>query len=240
MPQLEAAFRSGEGIAFGDYGHDLMHAQAGLNRPLFEALLTTTFLPALPDLDARLREGPGARVLDVGCGTAWSSIAIARGYDGVTVDALDSDAASIDQARANVAAAGLEDRVRLVVADSTRPPAGPYALVTILEALHDLPHPIETLAAARAVLEPGGAVLVMDERVEDAFGAIGDPVERFMYGVSVVHCLPVGRTQAGLGGDRHGHAHADPAPLRRAGRLRRRSTCSDIDHPMYRFYRLNP
>ena len=32
----------------------------------------------------------------------------------------------------------------------------------------------------------------MDERVADTFGAIGDPVERFMYAPSVLHGLPAG------------------------------------------------
>jgi hypothetical protein len=35
-----------------------------------------------------------------------------------------------------------------------------------------------------------GSVLVADERVGDAFTAPGDPVERSMYGWSVLHCLP--------------------------------------------------
>ena len=32
----------------------------------------------------------------------------------------------------------------------------------------------------------------MDEKVADAFVAPGDDIERFMYGFSVLHCLPVG------------------------------------------------
>ena len=37
---------------------------------------------------------------------------------------------------------------------------------------------------------PGGAVLVVDERVAETFTAPGDEVERMMYGWSVTHCLP--------------------------------------------------
>ena len=51
--------------------------------------------------------------------------------------------------------------------------------------------PVEALVAAREALAPGGSVLVVDERVADAFAAPGDQVERIMYGWSVVHCLPV-------------------------------------------------
>ena len=37
-----------------------------------------------------------------------------------------------------------------------------------------------------------GAVLVVDERVGEAFTPAGTDVERMMYGWSVLHCLPVG------------------------------------------------
>ena len=111
------------------------------------------------------------------------------------------------------------------------PPAGPYALVTILEALHDLPHPVETLAAARGALEPGGC------RARDGRARRGRlrrhraPVERFMYGVSVIHCLPVGRAQDGRRGHRHRHAHPDAARATPSRPGSRRSTCSSSTTP---------
>ena len=78
MPRIEEAFRTGEGIPFGDYGPYVVEAQAGLNRPVYENLLGGEYLPSIPDLDARLRAEPPARVLDLACGAGWSSIAIAR------------------------------------------------------------------------------------------------------------------------------------------------------------------
>ena len=60
----------------------------------------------------------------------------------------------------------------------------------ILEALHDMARPVEVLAAARAALAEGGAVIVADEAVAPSFTAPGDDIERMMYGWSVVHCLP--------------------------------------------------
>jgi hypothetical protein len=49
---------------------------------------------------------------------------------------------------------------------------------------------VGALRAARALLAADGSVLVADERVADAFTALGDPTERFMYGWSILHCLP--------------------------------------------------
>ena len=67
---------------------------------------------------------------------------------------------------------------------------GPFDAVLILEALHDMARPTDVLAAARAALNDGGAVVIADEAVADAFVAPGDDLERMMYGWSVTHCLP--------------------------------------------------
>jgi SAM-dependent methyltransferase len=151
------------------------------------------WLASIPDVDARLRALPPARVADVACGTAWSSIAIARSYPEVTVDALDVDVDSIATARRNIAAAGLADRVKPAVHDASDPElGGRYDLVTIFEALHDMNHPVEALRSARSSLAEGGSVLVADERVAERFTVPGDDIERFNYGWSVLHCLAVG------------------------------------------------
>jgi methylase of polypeptide subunit release factors len=72
-------------------------------------------LAAIPTVDARLRAQPPARVAAIASGAAWSSIAIARAYPRATVDAFDVDRSSIEDARANVARAGLTGSV--VIAD---------------------------------------------------------------------------------------------------------------------------
>ena len=68
---------------------------------------------------------------------------------------------------------------------------GPFDLILVLEALHDMSRPREVLAALRGALTPGGSVLIADEKVADHFHAPGDDLERLMYGWSIVHCLPV-------------------------------------------------
>ena len=98
----------------------------------------------------------------------------------MTVDAIDVDPGSIDDARANVAAAGLDDRVRAIVHDASDPQLPrTYDLVTIFEALHDMNHPVRALHTTRRSLAPGGRVVIADERVADRFTAPGDEIERF-------------------------------------------------------------
>jgi 2-polyprenyl-3-methyl-5-hydroxy-6-metoxy-1,4-benzoquinol methylase len=237
-PLLEA-FRSGAGVPYEVYGAEFREGQQDFTRPQYVNGMDA-ILASLPGVDARLRAEPPARVADLACGTAWSSISIARAYPAVTVDAIDEDAASIETARANVAAAGLSDRVRPTVQDASDPElSGRYDLVTIFEALHDMNHPVEALRAARAMLAEGGSVVVADERVAERFNAPGDEIERFNYGWSVLHCLAVAmidEDSAGTGtvirpdtvrayAEQAGFASVEILP---------------IEHDFWRFYRLAP
>src|SRR6266511_2468303 len=132
-----------------------------------------------------------SRVLDLGCGLGASSIALARAYPRARVLGVDLDEASVTEARAEAAEAGVADRVTFVVGDAAHVASETsFDLITAFEALHDMADPVGTLRAARALLAGDGSVLVADERVADAFTAPGDPVERFMYGWSILHCLP--------------------------------------------------
>jgi SAM-dependent methyltransferase len=237
MAALLDAYRTGGGVRFEAY--DFHDAIGEINRPQYVNLMAD-WLRSIPDVDARLRAQPPARVADVACGTAWSSIAIARAYPDVTVDALDVDVASIESARRNVDAAGLADRVRPMVHDASDPELPRrYDLVTIFEALHDMNHPVEALRAARASLAEGGRVVIADERVAERFTAPGDEIERLNYGFSVLHCLAVGlldEDSAGTGTVMRPdtvRAYAAQAGFDRVDVL-------PIEHDFWRFYRLVP
>ena len=93
MEALLEAYRTGDGVPFAAY--DIHEAIGEINRPQFVNLVAD-WLGSIPAVDARLSAQPPARVADLACGTAWSSIAIARAYPEVIVDAIDEDAASID------------------------------------------------------------------------------------------------------------------------------------------------
>jgi SAM-dependent methyltransferase len=192
MDALIEAYRTGAGVPYEAYGANTREGIAAVNRPMFVKLLGS-WLGSIQQVDERLRAQPPAHIADLACGSGWSSIAIARAYPNVIVDAIDVDTASIETARATVTAAGLGGRVRPSVHDASDPELrGRYDLVTIFEALHDMNHPVEALRAARNMLAEGGSVVIGDERVAERFTAPGDEIERFNYGWSVVHCLAVG------------------------------------------------
>lgn len=191
ISQVARAYRTGEGVPYESYGDAFRYGQGHMNRPAFTHELPADWLAAMPDIVDRLRTGRDPRVADVGCGQGWSTVALARAFPNARVDGVDIDAASVADARANAELAGVEERVNVLQTDASRlRDTGPYDLVVVLEALHDLSRPVDFLRAARAALADDGVVLVVDERVADRFTAPGDEVERMMYGWSVTHCLP--------------------------------------------------
>jgi 2-polyprenyl-3-methyl-5-hydroxy-6-metoxy-1,4-benzoquinol methylase len=236
LPHVAEAYRTGGGVPYERYGLEFRHGQGHINRPAFTNELPGEWLEAMPDVAARLRE-PGARVADVGCGQGWSSIAVARAFPHAQVDGVDADRASIADSRRHAAEAGVD--VRFAEGDAAALTGGPYDLVMILETLHDLPQPVEALRAARGATAPGGAVLVVDERVAERFSAPGDEVERTMYGWSVTHCLPtqmVDQPSAAIGtviredtvrelAHAAGYAGVEVLP---------------VENDFFRLYRLNP
>lgn len=188
LPDLVDAFRAGTAPSPLPWEPE---GRAAENRSTYLNRLGREWLPAIPQIDRRLRSEPAARIADVACGMGWSSIAIARAYPLVSVSGFDVDADAIADAARNAAAEGLADRVSFSVADATAPElTGPFDLVTILEGFHDLARPVEALRAVRGMLAPDGSVVLIDERVADVFSAPAPELERYHYAWSVLSCLP--------------------------------------------------
>ena len=239
LPAVAAAYRSGGGVPYEEFGTELRHGIAAFNRPAFTHDLAG-WLATMPDVAARL--SAGGRVLDLGCGTGWSSIAIAQAFPSARVHGLDTDTASIDEARHHAAQAGVADRVTFTTAnaaDAADVPADePYDLACAFEALHDMGEPVRVLRAARAALAPGAPVLIVDERVSETFTAPADEVERMMYSFSVLHCLPA--TMAESTAVANG-TMLRPATLRDWAHQAGYPTVDvlPIENPFWRFYRLD-
>ena len=238
LPAVLEAFRTGGGVPYADYGPDLREGQAAINRPAFLHQLAQEWLPALPDVHARLQADLPARVADVGCGFGWSSIGIARGYPRVQVDGFDLDDASIEAAQAIAEREGLADRVSFQARDAGDPALrGRYDLVTAFECVHDMSDPVGVLRKMRGLAGETGAVLVVDERVGDEFAPDAGDVDWMMYGWSVLHCLHVGMVDPPAAGT---------GTVMRAGTLRRYAAEAGfsqvdilpVDNYFFRFYRL--
>jgi 2-polyprenyl-3-methyl-5-hydroxy-6-metoxy-1,4-benzoquinol methylase len=238
LEAIVSAFRTGGGVSFADYGADMRQGVGELNRPLFMTQLGDAYLPSIPDIHRRLSADPAARVADVGCGTGWSSIGMAKSYPKIRVDGFDLDPASIEEARAHAREEGFSDRVRFDLRDAGDPSlSGQYDLVTAFETIHDMADPVRSLRNMLRLAGPTGSVIVMDERTAERFTPEGNEIERILYGFSILSCLPAGRFDS---------PSAETGTVMRPETLReyaREAGFSEleilpIDNFFFRFYRL--
>lgn len=237
LDRLLKAYRSGGGVSWAELGDNARDSQAALNRPWFESALAPS-LASVPQVETILQR-PGALIADIGCGAGWSTIALARAYPSATVLGVDVDEPSIQAANANAEAAGVADRARFAGAKGeVLRDLGPFDAAFAFECVHDMPRPVEVLAAIHDAVRPDGLVVIMDEAVADEFVAPGDPVEQVMYGYSTLICLPDGLSST---------------PSEGTGTVMRRSVLTDYatragftsvevlpiqDFAFFRFYRL--
>lgn len=228
-------FRRGDGAAFGLF--DLHDIQAAFTRPVFANHLTQSWLPALPDVQAKLSAGDPVRIAEVGCGEGLAAVTIARAYPNARIDGYDLDDASIAAARKAAADAGVADRARFEVRDAADATIeGDYDLVMAIEMLHDVPDPVGILRTMRTLAGESGAVLVVDERTEDTFTVPTNEMERFFYSFSTLHCLAVSMQDGGVGTGTVIRADTLRAYARDAGFGNVEAL--DVEHPQFVLYRL--
>jgi 2-polyprenyl-3-methyl-5-hydroxy-6-metoxy-1,4-benzoquinol methylase len=122
--------------------------------------------------------------------------------------------------------------------DAAEPPTDSrYDVVTAFECIHDLPQPVDVLATMRTLAGDDGMVVVMDEKVADAFGAVGNELERVMYGFSNLICLPDGMSHPGSVGTGTVMRHEKLADYARQAGFSAIEVLP-IEADMWRFYRL--
>ena len=137
--------------AAADFDADPDH---GLRVPAVRAAWRSLLAAVLP--------GSPADVVDLGCGTG--SLALLAAEAGHRVVGVDFAPRMLERARAKGAAAGLDVEWRL--GDAARPPVTAASVDVVLErhVLWALPDPVGALTAWRALLRPGGSIVLVEGR----------------------------------------------------------------------------
>ena len=185
--KLTAAFRSGEGVGWGEHHHDLYEGCERFFRPGYANHLASTWLPALDGVVAKLEAG--AQVADVGCGHGASTVVMAGAYPASTFTGFDVHEPSISEARQRAADAGVGDRTHFELG-TAQDFGGRYELVTMFDCLHDMGDPVGACEHIRASLEPGGTLLLVEPMAGDSIEENLNPVGATYYGFSTLLCTP--------------------------------------------------
>jgi cyclopropane fatty-acyl-phospholipid synthase-like methyltransferase len=107
---------------------------------------------------------PGQHILDAGCGLAGPSIDIAGAIPDITIDGITISPTQAALARQRVAEAGLERRIRIVVADyhALPFPAATYDVILFLESSGHSEERWQLFQGVHRLLKPGGRLFIKD------------------------------------------------------------------------------
>jgi ubiquinone/menaquinone biosynthesis C-methylase UbiE len=140
----------------------------------------------------RLGCGPGARLLDLCCGTGLSTRALVRAYPDAEVVGLDASEGMLDVARRKRFGA----QVAWVHGDAMDPRAagveGPFDGILMAYGIRNVPDRDTCLTRLRDLLRPGGTLAVHE------YSVAGSPARRAIWNaVSLGVIIPAGRITSG-------------------------------------------
>jgi SAM-dependent methyltransferase len=186
LDRVEAAFRTGGGVPLDAYDERFWLDVERFTGPDYAHRLVQDWIPAVPGLAERL--AAGTTVADVGSGSGFAAILLARAFPDATVHGYDVLAANIARAEQLAVAEGVGDRVTFARLDAVQGLPGTYDVITFFGVVHDAYDPLGLLRAAYRALRPGGVCLIQEiasgEQLEDNRG----PAGAVLYGFSLLHC----------------------------------------------------
>ena len=192
-PKVEAAFRTGEGVRWGDTAGCLFCATGAFFRPGYVNNVVQSWLPALEGVVEKLKAG--AKVADVGCGVGFSTLLMAEAFPASHFVGFDFHEPSVAEARRHAEAHGLSDRVRFEAASAKEIGEGEFDLVTFFDCLHDMGDPRGCSAHMRRILKKDGTWMVVEPLSSDRPEDNMNPVGRLYYNASTMICVPTSLDQ---------------------------------------------
>jgi SAM-dependent methyltransferase len=185
-------FWTGDGFGWGAHDQHVLDGCERFFRPGYLNFLAGSWIPALEGVEEKLTRG--ARVADIGCGHAASTLVLGKAYPASTVVGFDAHEGSIVEARKRAAEAGLGNRVQFEVATATTF-GGTYDLVCFFDCLHDMGDPAGAVAHVRDHLAPGGTLMLVEPYAGDDVSENLNPVGAAYYAFSTLLCTPSSLSQ---------------------------------------------
>lgn len=193
LGEITERFRTGKGFGWHEHHKSLFEGCERFFRPNYLGNLTTSWIPALSGVDAKLKRG--AKVADVGCGHGASTILMAKAYPKSKFYGFDYHEASIQRAREAAQRAGVSDRVTFEVAPAKSFPGKDYNFVAFFDCLHDMGDPQGAARHVREALAPDGSWMIVEPFANDELERNLNPVGRLYYSASTMLCTPASLSQ---------------------------------------------
>jgi 2-polyprenyl-3-methyl-5-hydroxy-6-metoxy-1,4-benzoquinol methylase len=191
-PKIEKAFQTGEGVSWGDHNKCLFCGTEKFFSPSYEENLTTNWITSLDGVEEKLLKG--AKVADVGCGHAASTIIMAKAYPNSTFLGVDFHDKSIEKAKMRAKDAGVNN-VTFKLATAKDFPGTDFDFVTFFDCLHDMGDPVGACAHVKNVLKPDGTCMIVEPFANNSLKENLNPVGRAFYAFSAMLCVPCSLNQ---------------------------------------------
>jgi SAM-dependent methyltransferase len=197
LDHIARAFKEGGGAAQDEYGDDFWAGMERFTNGWFENFLLQQWIPAMPDVRAKLEAG--CDYADVGCGSGRALLKLAREFPDSRFVGYDLFATQVERARANVEAAGLADRIRVEVADAGGGLPEQYDVISTYDVIHDAVDPLGLLKGIHKSLKPDGIYICLDINCADRHEENEGPLAAMFYGFSVFYCMTTSLANGGAG-----------------------------------------
>jgi ubiquinone/menaquinone biosynthesis C-methylase UbiE len=193
QPKVQAAFKSGGGVAWDDQAGCMFCAVARFFRPGYHNHLVSAWLPALDGVVKKLETG--GRVADIGCGHGWSTVEMAKAFPNSQFVGYDFHPGSIEEAQTHAETHGVSANTRFVVGLAKDYPGKDFDLVTCFDCLHDMGDPAGAAAHIRKSLKKDGSWMIVEPMAGDRLEQNLNSVSRLYYAASTMVCVPTSLSQ---------------------------------------------
>jgi ubiquinone/menaquinone biosynthesis C-methylase UbiE len=191
-PKMLEAFKTGDGISWGDHHTCLFCGTEKFFSPSYAGNLVKSWIPSLPGVTEKLKLG--AKVADIGCGHAASTIIMAQAFPKSHFIGIDFHAESIANARQRAKQAGINN-IEFNVATAKDYEDKDFDFITLFDCLHDMGDPVGACAYAKQALKPDGTVMIVEPFANDSLKDNLNPIGRAFYAFSTQLCVPCSKNQ---------------------------------------------
>ena len=191
--KVEAAFRDGSGVAWGDSAGCLFCSVGAFFRPTYVNSIVQEWIPSLDGVEAKLKAG--AKVADIGCGVGFSTLLMAKAYPNSRFVGYDFHEESVIDARRHAKEHGLSDSVRFEIAAAKDIDERDFDLITVFDCLHDMGDPRGCASHMHKILKDDGTWMIVEPMAGDHPEDNMNPVSRLYYNASTMICVPTSLAQ---------------------------------------------
>ena len=191
-PKIRAAFKTGQGVAWGEHHPCYFRGTARFFKPVYKSNLVSRWLPKIPALTEKLCAG--GSFADVGCGHGVSTMLIAEHFPASQVHGFDFHGPSIDEAKRLAAEAGLSSRITYETR-SAKDYQGTFDAIAFFDCLHDMGDPVGAAQHAYTQLNDDGLLVIIEPFANDTLEENLNVIGQMFYCASTMGCVPASLAQ---------------------------------------------